>query len=129
EVEPVRLKDQMLPDPSRRFEVFLDERRRHGERFGGVVKTGFVGRVDGELAGRTDVDAGQVADRVIVFSVAQSPGDDWSRIAGVPRRLVPADGPDPLENLLTLFRFWMSLRLLRRHVSGLKLLADVVPAA
>ena len=60
---PSRLQDEVIGDQPRGLQVLLHQGRRHRQRFGRVVEPGLVGGVDGELPGRPDVDARQVADR------------------------------------------------------------------
>ena len=79
EGEPVRLQDEVVGDQPRRLQVLLHQGRRHRQRFGRVVEAGLVGGIDGELPRRPDVDARQVADRVVVLGVAQPPRQDRAR--------------------------------------------------
>ena len=80
---PSRLQDHVVRDLARRLQVFVQQRRRHRERFAGVVEARRVGGIDGELARRAEVDAGEIADGVVVLRVAQPPRQDDARIAGV----------------------------------------------
>ncbi len=60
-------------EPGRR-QVFLEQGRRHGERFARVVEAGLVRRVDGKFFGGPDVDSGQVVDRVVELGVRRAAG-------------------------------------------------------
>src|SRR5437868_13680122 len=65
------------------LEVFVQQRRRHVQRLARIIETGGVGGVHRELPRRLDVHANQVADRVVVFGVAEPPRQYRSWIAGV----------------------------------------------
>ena len=80
---PVGLQHQVVGHLARGLQVFLQQRRRHRQRLAGVVEAGRVGGIDRELARGPDVDAGQVANRVVVFGVAQPPGQHDAGIAGI----------------------------------------------
>ena len=95
ERQAVGLEHEVIGDAPRGLQVFLHQRGRHRERLGRVVEPRLVGRVDRKLLGRPQVHAGQVANRVIVFGVAQPPRGYAARVARVPRRLELADCPDP----------------------------------
>ena len=74
--------DRMIGDVLGGGEIFVDQRRRHREGFGGVGKTFARGAVGGKLARRLKIDARQIANRAIVFGIAQPPQRDVPRIAG-----------------------------------------------
>jgi hypothetical protein len=95
EDEAIRLQDCVVGDQPRRRQVLLQERRRHDQRLARVVEAGFVGGIDRELPGRADVDTRQVADRVVELGVAQAPGQDGARVAGVSHRFLVAQVSNP----------------------------------
>ena len=71
--------------PGRR-EILLQQRRRHRQRFARVVEARLVGRIDRKLARRPNVDARQIANRVVVLGVAQPPGQHDAGIARIALR-------------------------------------------
>jgi hypothetical protein len=84
EDEPVGLEHDMVRHMARGGEDLAQQRLGHRERLARVVESGLVRGIDGKLAGRADVDAGEVADRAVELRVAEPPGQDGARIAGVP---------------------------------------------
>ena len=82
ESQAIGQKHGMIGNPLGRGEVFVDQRRRHRKRFGGVRKAFSGGAVGGKLARRPQIDAGQVADRGVVFGIAQPPQHARPGIAG-----------------------------------------------
>src|SRR5262249_29816035 len=90
--------------------------------------------VGGELPGRPQVHAGQVADGAVVFGVTQPPQRDIARIAGPRARLGVQEGGHPCEQLLALrgsrvrLLFWrpfLRLKLLDHLSPGLDVLANL----
>ena len=110
------------------LQVFLQEGRRHRQRFARVVEAGRIGRIDGEFARRPEIDAGEITNRVIVLHVAQPAGEHDAGVAGIPadfvfpHRVEPAHGGSPLG------RGRMLLRFLGRHLAGLKSFKQQAPA-
>jgi hypothetical protein len=78
-----RREDQMLGNGLCRPERLLEQIGRHPQRFTGVVEAFAASRVDGKIARRANVDAGQIADRAIVLRVREPPRQDHSRITRV----------------------------------------------
>ena len=120
EVEPVGREHHVIRHFARGLQILVQQRGRHGQRLAGVVEAGGVGRVDGKLARGTHVDAGQVADGVVVLGVAQPARQHQSGIARVLSRLARAHRLDPVDHLLAGFGgrlFYRSRRhLLRREL-------------
>jgi hypothetical protein len=123
------LEHQMVGDEPGRIEVLVQQRRRHRERFGRIVEPGLVGRVDRELFRRANIGPGQVADRVIVLCVAQSPRENGAGIARVAGCFVPVERFDPRDHLSAGLRFRVRGRIFRRHRLGIELFENDVPAA
>ena len=103
EGDAIRGENHVVADFVRGLEVLVDQGGRHGERFAGVVEAGLIGGVDGELAGGLDIDAGEVANCVVVFGVAEAAGEDGAGIAGVLAGFIGAHGLDPVDYLLAGF--------------------------
>ena len=116
EIEAGGLEDQMVGDPPCRGQVFLEQGRRHRQRFARVVEPCFVRRVDGKLSGRPDVDTGQVADRVVELGIAQPPRQHPPGIAGVSLGFAVEHGGDPLDDRAPFVRRRLAPGLLRRHL-------------
>ncbi len=127
EDETVRHQDQVVGDPSRRRQVFLDQSRRHRQRFARVVEPRLVRRIHGKLSGRPDVDAGQVANRVIELRIAEPVRQDRARVARIPPRLSLAQLRDPVDHRAALVRLRMPLRLFGRHLTRLEPFHDELP--
>ena len=127
EVEPIGRKDHAIPHFARRLQVLIQQRRRHGQRFAGVVETRRVGGIHGELPRGADVHASQVPDGVVVFRVAQPARQHGPRIARILPRLIRAHGLDPIDHLLADFRRRLR-KLLGRHLFRRKLLEDACPS-
>ena len=85
---PSSFKYMWLGDFTRSGQVLLQERGRHRQRFTGVVEARRVGRIDRKLAGRADVNARQIADRVVVLGTAEAPRQHDAWVAGVLHDLV-----------------------------------------
>ena len=127
EGQALRGQDDGVGDLTGGLEVFLQEGRRHRQRFAGVVEALAVGRVDGELARGAQVNAGDVADGVIVFGVAEAPGEDRAGIPSVVGGLALAEVVDPADDPGGLGRRRMLLRLARWHFARLELVEDHGP--
>ena len=69
----LRVDDRLVEDLLGGGEVLLGQQRRHRQHVADVVEA-VAGVVGGEIVGRLEVDADQVADRVVVF-VAVEPAD------------------------------------------------------
>ena len=107
ERESVRVEEHVIRYAPRRLQVLGQERRRHRQRLAGVVEPRLVGGIDGKLARRTHVDAGQIADRVVVFRIAQPACEDNARIAVVFARLGRPRRLDPVDDLLPRLIGWL----------------------
>ena len=113
EDEAVGLQDDVVGDVPRRRQILLQQRRRHRQRLARVVEAGLVGRIDGELSRRPDIDAGQVADGVVVLGVAQPAGQHRAGIARVAPGLVFAQRANPLDDRVPLGGRRLPRRVLR----------------
>ena len=106
--------------------VSLDEFGRHRHRVSDVGKAFATDAVDGELASlrRSHVNAGEIADRVVVFRVVQSTQRYRPRISSPRCRLCIKRRRDPAQQLfpLSLGRLW---RFLRRHVATAHPISDI----
>ncbi len=100
EVDSIGFEDGMIGHFARRFQVLVQQRRRHGQGFAGVIEAGLVGGIDGKLLGDVHVLAGEVADGVVVLGVAQAAGQDDSWVAGGLLYFFRADGGYPVDDLL-----------------------------
>ncbi len=128
EDEAFGLEDDMVRHPPRRLQVLLQEGRRHGQRFARVIEAGFIGGIDRKFAGRTDIAAGQVADGVVELGVAQAPGQDDARIAGVAIRLPRKQVANPGADRSPFVGGRLTGRVLRRHLSRVQALEHLFPA-
>ncbi len=120
EIDSVGRQHHVIGHFARGLQVLVQQRRRHGERFAGVVEAGGIGRIHRKLARGLHVLAGEVADGVVVFGVAQAARQHQSRIAGVLAHLFRAHGLNPVDHLLARLRGRL------RHRLGRHLLAPSV---
>ena len=128
EGDPIQIQDGVVRHTAGSAEVLLHQRGRHRQRLAGIVEAFLVGRIDGELLGRPQVHTGQVADGVVVFGVAQPARQHRSGITGMLLRLVHPQFLDPRHDGHVLRGGRMLLGLLRRHIAGLELVEDDLPA-
>ena len=63
----------MIAHFTSRLQILLQQRRRHGERFARIVETRRIGRIHRKLPRGPHVYAGEIANRVVVFGIAQAP--------------------------------------------------------
>jgi hypothetical protein len=118
----------VISDAAGRFEIFLEQSRRHGERFARVVEAGGVGGVDGELSGGSNVDAGEVSNRVVVFGVAEPAREHRAGVASVLAGEMRTEGANPVDHRRSLGGRRVARRFLGRHLFGGKPLQDHFPA-
>ena len=109
-------------------QILFQEGGRHHQRFAGVVKARRVGRIDRKLAGRADVNARQIADRVVVLGIAETPRQHDAWVAGIAAGFVFADGMEPIDGRAPLLRHRMP-RSLRRHLLRFETLQYLAPTA
>jgi len=103
-----------------RLEIFFQKGRRHHQRLARIVEPGRVRGIDRELARGLDIDAGEIANGIVVFRIAQPPRKHDARIAGVPLHLPLAQIGEPGNDFTPLLRRRPRLRLLGRHLLGLE---------
>lgn len=127
EVDSVGVEDEVFADGACGGEILFDKGRRHGEGFAGVIESCEVGGVDWELASGPEVVAGEVADGVIVFGVAESAWWNRAGIACVAVAFVLAHGPNPIQDGFTFGGRRVSVGLLGRHFVGLDAICDEFP--
>ncbi len=94
----------MIGHFARGLQILVQQRRRHGQRLAGIVEAGGIGRIDGKLAGELHVLAGEIADGVVVFGVAQAARQHGPGIARGLLHLFRAHGLNPVDDLLARFR-------------------------
>ena len=82
EPQPAWKRHSMGSDPLGGIEVLRKQRGRHHQGVAVVREAFSRGAVGGELAGRVEWHAGQVADGIGVLGVVEPPEHDWT---GVPR--------------------------------------------
>ncbi len=127
EDEAAGFQHDVVGDQPRRRQVFLEEGGRHGERFARIVEAGLVGGVDGKLARRPNIDAGQVTNCVVKFGVAQTPCQHGPGVAGVALRLVVTQFPNPGDDRGALCRRRPSRRIFGRHLLGVEPFEHLFP--
>jgi hypothetical protein len=124
--ESARVEEHVIGHVPCRQKVLVQERRRHRQRLAGVVEPGLIGRIHGELPGRTHVDARQVADRVVVFGIAEPPRQHHARVAVVLACFAGPGRLNPVDHALPRRIGWL-LRLPRRHLPGGEPGQDTIP--
>ena len=129
EPHSVRQQHRVLRDVFARVEILRQQRRRHNQRVASVREPFARRAIDRELFGRIERrHAGQIADGVGVFGIAQPPEHDWPRIARARQRLGVEIPLDPASQLLALLDGRL-LRVLRRHLAVIEHLDDLEPSA
>ncbi len=99
------------------LQVLVQQGGRHGQGLARIVESGGVGRVDGEFARGPDIHPGEVADRVVVFRVAQPARQHDAGIPGIAPDLPVADRLKPVDCLSTALERGLQLRFGRRHLA------------
>ena len=105
-------------DIAGRLMVALDQTGRHRHRLtdiGKALAANAVGRKLTDL-GRTHVHAREIAHRMVILRIGQSPERHWPWVAGVRRRRLIHRRPDPAQQLLPVGQAWLD-SLLRGHVA------------
>src|ERR1700722_15825934 len=115
EDESLRFENDVLGNLPCRGQVLLEQRWRHGERFTRIVETRLIGGIDRELACRSYVEPGEVADGVIELGVTPSPGQNGAGVAGIPLRLTGAQFPNPFDGGFSFLGLRLEFGLLGRH--------------
>jgi hypothetical protein len=87
---------------TRSGQVFFGGRYR--QRFAGVVEACRILRIDRKLAGGANVNACQIADRVVVVRTTEPPRQHDAWVAGLTARLVFADGTELSDGCAPLLR-------------------------
>lgn len=111
----IRFQNQMLHDLAGRLQVLPQQGRRHCQRLARVVKARGIGRVNRKCTGRPDVGSCQITDGSVVLRVAQSPGQDESRITRIPAGLMFTGRMDPGDNRFSILRSRLTCCLFRWH--------------
>src|SRR5439155_18249215 len=75
------------------------------------------GRIDGEFPSRTHVDARQVADRVVVFGIAEAPGEYHPGVTVMLACFIRPGRLNPVDHVLPRLIGRLA-RLSGRHLSG-----------
>ena len=127
EDQSVRQQHDVIGDLARGGEILLEQCRRHRERFAGIVESRLVGRIHGEIARGSDINAGQIAYRVVVFGVTQTPGEHGAGIAGVFQRLMATCTFNPTDDPLAECLVREFLRILRWHIVVAESFQDQLP--
>ena len=117
----------MIGDSPRGQQILVQQRRRHRQRLAGVVEAGLVGGIDGEFPRRTDVDAGQIADRVVVLGIAEPSREHHAGIAVTAAGLGGPGRLNPLDHLLPRAIGRLG-RLFRRHLARAEPRENAIPA-
>ena len=116
ELEAGRREQGVVGDLLGRRVILLEQRRRHRQRFAGVVEP-FAGRwIDGKCLSRANVRPGQVANGVVVFGVGESPRRHDAGIAGALHGFTFQHGRDRLQHLGPFSGRWLLRVLRRRHL-------------
>ena len=108
----------MVRDKSRGSEVFLDQCRRHRQRFTGIVKPRLIRWINREFARGTNIDTGEITNRMVIFRVTQSAGEHNSRITRVTVRFKVAQVTNPFDHFTSLRLGQLVRSSLGRHLSG-----------
>ena len=119
----------MVGDDARGVEVLLDQRRRHRQRFPGVVEARLVCGIDGKLLGRPDVDARQIADGVVVLGVTQPAREHDARVVWMALRVLCPGPFNPVDDRLPLDWRRLLPGLAGRHLPGLEPRHHEIPVA
>ena len=109
-------------------QILFQEGGRHRQRFAGVVEARRVGRIDRKFARRADVNARQIADRVVVLGIAEAARQHDAGVARIAARFLFADGMEPVDGRTPLLRRRMP-RCLGRHLLRLDALEYLAPPA
>ena len=86
-----------------------------------------VGGIDGEFFCRPDIDPGEIADRVVVFGVAEPPGEHGPRVASIFRSLGLTKRAYPRDDFGAQRVGWELLGLFVRHIAGLEAFEHELP--
>src|SRR5579863_6667794 len=88
----------MIGNVPRRRQIFFQQRGRYAERLTRVVESRFIGGIDRKFTGGPDVDPRQVTNRVIELVVAETPGQNRTRVSRVAARFVVTQFADPVDD-------------------------------
>ena len=127
EIQAIGRQHHVIGNDARGLQILVQQRRRHGEGFAGIVEARLVGGIHGELAGDLHVLAGQVAHGVIVFGVGQPARQHDAGIPRVTLDLAVPDAFDPGDDFL-LQLFGRLRHLPGRHFLCQQALAHQLPA-
>ena len=97
--EAARVQEHVIGHLAGGLQVLGEQRRRHRQRLARVVESGLIGGIDREFRCRPDIDAGEIANRVVVFGVAESPRQHHAWVAVARARFVGPGVLDPIDNL------------------------------
>ncbi len=101
------------------IQILLEQHRRHRQRIADVVES-ISALVVGKVVGRPDVDAQQIAHRVVVLGAVEAAGRDASRIR-LGRAILPSELAFKIVRNCLHFRRWRLRRTRRRHLARLQL--------
>ena len=80
-----------------------------------------------EIARGADIDAGEVADRIVVFGIAQAPGEHNAGRPAFRSAMRFPLGANPGDDSLPLARCGLTAGVVGRHFAGLEALANGFP--
>ena len=106
--------------------ILLEEARRHHQCLAGVVESLTRSGVDGKRIRWPNIDARQIANRVVVFGVAQSPRQHDSRITRRLASLLQHQRAEHSQDFRPLGRFRL-FGIRRRHLFASDKRDDVLP--
>ena len=107
-------------------QVLLEEQRRRGEHVADVVEA-VADVVGGEIGGGLEIDADQVADRVVVFGPVEAADGDAADVGRFRAIEIGQDAFDRLDDRFDARRRAAAWRSDRRHFAGAEHVQDVVP--
>ncbi len=116
EVNAVRRQNGMVGHFSGSLHILVQQRRRHGQRFPGIIEACGIGRIYGKLARDLHVLAREIANRIVILGVAEPSRQNNSRITRELPYLFRAHSLNPGDYLLCRFRRWRRQRLGRHLV-------------
>ena len=118
-IEAIWFENQVVCDSPCGVEILRHQAGGDCQGFSGVVEACLVGGVYGEFAGGAEVDAGQVANRIVVLGIAEAAVQDGAGVTGVGADLAGTHRVQPGGDLALRFRGGLGC-LLRWHLIGVE---------